>query len=328
VRGCHIYGVESGIVCGRNPNGTVRGWFIADNVLEGPAVWPRSKGIEDARGIQVTGRGMVVCYNRLSRFADAIDTLPSPYCESIDFHNNDISEMTDDGIEMDYSQRNTRCFFNRLTNVYQGISVQPIYGGPVYIFRNALYNVVVETFKMHNSPSGALMLHNTSVKKGMPLVLWTNVPVRNSVYRNNLFIGSAPSGNAYETTAPMQADCDFDYDGFGGGPWPVFLKWNNVRYDTLSDAAARAPVYKHAVVVDAATVFASGILPPADETKPASIESAALRLRPGTAAVDAGQVLPGINDGFAGKAPDLGAYELGSPPPHYGPRRVARTGKN
>ena len=32
------------------------------------------------------------------------------------------------------------------------------------------------------------------------------------------------------------------------------------------------------------------------------------------------QVLPGINDGFTGKAPDLGAYELGKPTPHYGPR--------
>jgi hypothetical protein len=45
-----------------------------------------------------------------------------------------------------------------------------------------------------------------------------------------------------------------------------------------------------------------------------------LRLRQGTAVLDAGQRLPGFNDGFAGKAPDLGAYEFGSPLPHYGPR--------
>lgn len=38
------------------------------------------------------------------------------------------------------------------------------------------------------------------------------------------------------------------------------------------------------------------------------------RLRPGTAAVDAGTVIPGINDGFQGAAPDLGAYELGAAP--------------
>ena len=46
--------------------------------------------------------------------------------------------------------RNNRCFFNRYTNVLQGISEQPVYGGPVYIFRNTLYNMEVETFKLHH----------------------------------------------------------------------------------------------------------------------------------------------------------------------------------
>jgi hypothetical protein len=43
-------------------------------------------------------------------------------------------------------------------------------------------------------------------------------------------------------------------------------------------------------------------------------------LKPGTAARDAGTVLPTINDGYEGKAPDLGAYEFSQPLPHYGPR--------
>jgi len=36
--------------------------------------------------------------------------------------------------------------------------------------------------------------------------------------------------------------------------------------------------------------------------------------------VDAGTRLPNINDDHLGAAPDLGAYELGAPVPHYGPR--------
>jgi hypothetical protein len=44
------------------------------------------------------------------------------------------------------------------------------------------------------------------------------------------------------------------------------------------------------------------------------------RLKPGSAAVDAGVALATINDGFTGRAPDLGAYELDRPLPHYGPR--------
>ena len=44
------------------------------------------------------------------------------------------------------------------------------------------------------------------------------------------------------------------------------------------------------------------------------------RLRPGCAAEDAGLMLPKINVGYTGRAPDLGAYEIGRSLPHYGPR--------
>jgi len=49
-------------------------------------------------------------------------------------------------------------------------------------------------------------------------------------------------------------------------------------------------------------------------------EDSDFRLKPGSAAVDKGVALPNITDGFAGKAPDLGALELGQAPPRYGPR--------
>jgi hypothetical protein len=44
------------------------------------------------------------------------------------------------------------------------------------------------------------------------------------------------------------------------------------------------------------------------------------RLKAGSAAIDRGVELPNITDGFIGKAPDLGALELGKPLPIYGPR--------
>ena len=43
-------------------------------------------------------------------------------------------------------------------------------------------------------------------------------------------------------------------------------------------------------------------------------------LRAGSAAIDAGMALPNVTDGFAGRAPDLGARELNGVAPHYGPR--------
>ena len=42
-------------------------------------------------------------------------------------------------------------------------------------------------------------------------------------------------------------------------------------------------------------------------------------LKPASKAVDAGVVIPTVNDGFDGKAPDLGALEVGAPPPRMVP---------
>jgi hypothetical protein len=44
------------------------------------------------------------------------------------------------------------------------------------------------------------------------------------------------------------------------------------------------------------------------------------RLRPGSAAIDRAVALSNVNDGFTGKAPDLGALESALPQPIYGPR--------
>jgi hypothetical protein len=45
-----------------------------------------------------------------------------------------------------------------------------------------------------------------------------------------------------------------------------------------------------------------------------------LSLRPGSAPVDAGALIAGVNDGFAGQAPDTGSLGLGHPSPVHGPR--------
>ena len=68
--------VEFGITATKNEKDTVNDYFIADNTMTGRSVWPRTPetGIEDRRGVQLSGAGHVVCYNRISNFGDAIDT--------------------------------------------------------------------------------------------------------------------------------------------------------------------------------------------------------------------------------------------------------------
>jgi hypothetical protein len=53
---------------------------------------------------------------------------------------------------------------------------------------------------------------------------------------------------------------------------------------------------------------------------PVPIPAQTMALNSGCAAVDAGAILPNINDNYAGLAPDLGAHEAGQPPPQFGPR--------
>lgn len=321
VRRCHLHRAISGIVAKGNKSGRLSGFFICDNTFEGIMPWPVTHqqwvDLPESRAVWLSGSGHVVCYNRIHHWKDGMDTDDGPVCCAIDFHNNDISEMFDDGSEMDGSERNTRNFQNRYTNTLTGVSLQPVYGGPIYVFRNVVYNCQTEAFKLHNSPSGGVLIHNTIVKNGMPLLLNTSAEVIHCISRNNLFLGTGDRAMSYEA---KMTRCDFDYDGFGGFSGSVFLKWNGSRYATLEEVRAKAPVEKHCVIVDPVTAFASGIQPPSDPKRVYDCRGIDLRLKAGSAAIHAGELLPGFNAGYDGKPPDLGAYEFGAELPQYGPR--------
>jgi hypothetical protein len=320
--------VETGITAINGTYDVSRGFVITDNVIEGPTTWPRSRGIEDAIGVMVTGAGHVVAYNRMRGLADGIHGSRHGRLSASDIHNNDIEVSTDDGIEGDYSDTNVRIFRNRITNAFSGISAQPANGGPLYIFRNVIYNVLYSPFKLHNDTAGVVILHNTSVLEGIP---WHIEPggesVTHVVTRNNLFIGTA--GPALRSTGAM-IRCDFDSDGYGGAGgsgllgslFGAFAEWNARTYASPEAARRSGVLYgRHgAILLGPRGNFASGLGPPASRSTRFAGEKIDLRLVPTSRAVDAGIVLPNINDGFAGKAPDLGCCELGRPLPHYGPR--------
>ena len=318
--------IEYGFVATRENSGQTR-IFLSDCTMQGPSVWPREKGIENARGIQITGVGIEVCYNFIRGFADGIDTFHAPPARAIDFHNNDITVMTDDGIETDYSEQNMRCFKNRITNAFQGISLQPVYGGPIYVFRNTVYGVEAEPYKLHNSPSGGVIMHNTTVTSCMPVnVASPGAPIRNTIFRNNLLIGSTRGGNYFMEMNQEMPACDFDYDAYIGGPFPRFAKWNEGKiFGTLEEFTRGTGNEAHGIALSKFDgILASVKLPlvsaRAQEFPPSAND---LRLAPTAPMIDRGVVLPSVNDGFAGAAPDIGCYELGEPVPQYGPRPLA-----
>jgi hypothetical protein len=262
----------------------------------------------------------------------------------MDFHNNDGFDLGDDGSELDGSERNVRFFNNRYTNSLCGISFQPVYGGPCYAFRNVSYNFRSEAIKLHNSPSGAVLVHNTFVHLGPAWFINTSAPITNCYTRDNLFIGTESSGDKMMGNVDGTAiylgtpgeRCDFDYDGFSGFAGKRFMHFNGGNFATVEEAREKSGIEKHMVLLDAKTLFASGVQTPTrnpaydpkvqDKGPYGSLElnrydpkEVDLRLKPGCAAIGAGEVLEGFGDDPK-VGPYLGAYAPGSELPWYGPR--------
>jgi hypothetical protein len=295
------------------------GLYITDNTFIGVARWPRSKGIEEIYAVTVTGSGHVVAYNLMQNVADGIHNGDLGRLSASDIHNNDIEIATDDGIEIDYSDTNVRVYRNRITNAFSGISFQPIHGGPVYVFRNAMYNLQYTPFKLHNDMAGALIFHNTSVKSGIPFdISIDGETVRDVITRNNLIVGTGSP--ALHSTGKMSRN-DFDADGFEWAPRGAFARWNGKDYPSTTAARGSKELYsdKGAFTMGPHRTFA-GIGAPQAFDRAVARAANDPRLAPASRAIDRGVRLPNFNDRFAGNGPDLGCCELGEDLPRFGPR--------
>ena len=326
VRRCKIEDVITGIT---TYSADSADWYIADCTLTGTnRTWfPRPKAYMSPShtGINVYGRNIVVCHNRITRFSDALaianydipGTDPDKQCVAVDFHNNDLSWAQDDTLEADYGCHNIRVYRNRCTNAHTGLSVQPSYGGPIYLIRNEVFGVTALSLKLHNYCTGLVIYHNTllTARQGFQsFYKW-----QNGILRNNLIVGA--KGYAMETGS-ITPYTSLDHNGYRRTDDPQrFIKWYDGktwgRYGTLEEFAGATGHERHGVLVDY-DAFVRAAAPAEGKTvKAADFD---LRLRPGCVAVDAGCVLPNVNDNFTGKAPDLGCHEGAGERPQYGPR--------
>jgi hypothetical protein len=214
---------------------------------------------------------------------------------------------------------------NRLTNAVMGLSSQPGLGGPTYFIRNAMYNIILAPLKPARRSVGDVFLHNTAIKVGDGFRASGERPWSRALSRNNLMLGGPGGGmfGRYGSGAGLAVGLpgadetdDLDYDGIGSQGMPFRGVIGTFKFETFDQMRAGA-WERHAVAVDM-NVFAAPVPFPDPPIPERPVPD--LRLKAGTAAVDAGAALPNINDGYSGPAPDLGAYEIGQPPPLYGPR--------
>ncbi|MCZ6675712.1 MAG: immunoglobulin domain-containing protein, partial [Candidatus Poribacteria bacterium] len=289
-------------------------YYISDNIMEGNrAVWPdTSQNIWSIEGIQLTGQGHTISYNTMSGFGDSMGfTNPQGIPNlATDFYNNEILWGGDDGIEADKTTRNVRVFRNRITNGgHHGISTQPLYGGPLYIFQNVIYNVKSSPFKLNNNPSGDIVVNNTSVKSGYGFASF-GAQIANLRMYNNIFIADPSITFTGDRMVEISAvfpvsTSEMDYNGYKSDGSFRFSGANFSNFAALKSD----PRWENNGRLLTGTVFQSAVTIPNTPTIFRNPIDAALS--PSSNAIDAGIVFNQINDNYTGSAPDLGARELG-----------------
>jgi hypothetical protein len=335
--------ISDNLFLGREDRMRVIGWNQAGSRSAG--IYP-SHQLRSFFAVKVYGPGHVIAHNAIADFHDGIciTTYGPPEEEldrqasSIDIYGNDIHLSNDDFIESDGGVHNIRLFQNRgVTAAHNGYSAQPMFGGPVYFYRNLLYHVGNgSAFKLSAIPAGILVYQNTLIGEQT-----AGGPYSNVHWRNNLFLGKDRPNRGVMTWGNATADYSSDYNGYRPNrgvarqytwtaPAPGETLYEPKAADrrsfaTLAELREATGQERHGVEVDF-DIFED--LAPPDIAKRHHVYHAMdlnFRLKAGSKAVDAGLVLPTINDNFTGSAPDLGALELNQPEPHYGPRWVTWT---
>jgi hypothetical protein len=225
---------------------------------------------------------------------------------------------------------NIRVLRNRCINMgEQALSMEPLLGGPAYFVRNVVYNSPSSGVKFSGSPSGGVFLHNTFLSG-----VRTNRGA-NAIFRNNLILVQSPKEPVFQLDT-FDSYSTSDYNGFDfepGSEAPYVrsgpaegksIDYENAlvvrKFSSLQEFSQVTSLDQHSRIVSY-RIFRN--LRRVDLATPSRVydpDELDFTLQEGSAAVDAGVVLHNINDGFTGRAPDLGALELGEPVPHYGPR--------
>jgi parallel beta-helix repeat protein len=312
VQGCTFASNDLGIGIKRESHrNVIQDNEFYDTIFDWP--WADIKalgGLEDGGVVfynPVTGRGNVIRRNTFHDDFDGLGVCPSDTAATTnetDVYENLVYNMGDDGLETDGRCSNVRIWGNTFHDVLMGISLAPVTTGPIYAIRNLIYRTGVgnnsysgSPFKFNSSgygPSGPMyLLHNTADAA---------LPDNNGLYvkspgswdliyaRNNIWAGTDYALNNYNTGQPV----DLDYDDLWNGNSGDLVRWDSTRYATLAAFSAATGQEPHGLSVN-----------------PGFADSASgdYTLDPASDLIDAGVLIPGINDDYVGAAPDIGAFE-------------------
>jgi hypothetical protein len=341
--------IADNVFIGRHDPNVLHGW-ISHSPDEAP--YPYEKCMSEY-AVKVAGAGHVICHNYVANFHDGIDHatygVPDGYPAdahpdvyplkevlerdrtfvSIDIYNNFITNIHDNFIEADGAMYNIRVLRNLcISAAAHALSQQTLFGGPAYFIRNIVYHAP-NSIKHAQDPSGLIYYHNTFTAKVEA------AEASNYHFRNNLILGWIPSETLFSVDS-FTGYTSSDHNGFFPDPEAVSpFVWKSPplgvlkdyaeprterKFSTLADYSQATGQDKNSILVDY-QIFLNVARPdPTERSRVYKVEDLDFRLKPDAAAVDAGCILPNVNDDFTGSAPDLGALEVGQPVPIYGPR--------
>ncbi len=341
--------IADNVFIGRHDPDELHGWT---SLPPRTSHYPYEKCLSEY-AVKVAGAGHVICHNYVANFHDGIDHatygVPDgypPYAHaevypveevlqrdrlfvSNDIYNNFITNVHDNFIEADGAMYNIRVLRNLcISGAAHALSQQPVLGGPAYFIRNIVYHAP-NGLKHSQVPSGMIYYHNTFITK-MEAALASNYH-----FRNNLMLTWQPSETLFSVDSYTNYTSS-DFNGFRPDPESEYsFVWKSPPFDTVRDYGGSREERKFTTLEDYSKatgqdtnsipvdydIFQNVAKPdPKNVTRVYKTEDLDFRLRDNSAAVDAGCILPNINDDFTGRAPDLGALEVGQPLPIYGPR--------
>jgi parallel beta-helix repeat protein len=255
-----------------------------------------------------TGRGTIIRRNTFHNYFDGFTCCPEDNgstTNETDVYDNLVYNAGDDGLSADGTCSNVRIWNNTFRDVLVGISLAPIYEGPLYAIRNLIYR----TGAGNSSYSGYPFKFNSGYGQSGRMYLLHNtadavLPGNNGFYvkapgsweliysRNNIWAGTAYAVENYNAAWPI----DLDYDNLWNAGNGDLVRWDGVRYPDLATFNGATGQLAHGMSVWPGFAGAPG----GDYT-----------LAENSALIDAGVNIPGINDNHTGGAPDIGAYETG-----------------
>lgn len=246
-----------------------------------------------------------------------------------DVHGNIIRNCWDDAIECEGGNMNLRIWGNYIHFFFNGIATACTSKGPVYIFRN----ISGESRSGHqNSRGGAFIktgerdqfgggrrfvFHNTILQPDGVSDVFTSHVNPNCTTRNNIFDVHGRLATDVEKEPPS----DYDYDYYSGNnKGRTASEKHGIRFNStpsgtrLFNSSYNLEFYLKSTV----NSIRWGAYPYEFGDREVRITDPVVWLP--NPLIDSGILIPGFNDDYKGRAPDLGAFETGVLPLQFGRR--------